>query len=286
MKKVLLFGATGNLGIEIARCANQHGYDLTTVIRNKGKAGQLTNITNKCIVADITDPNALINICNGFDIIISSLGKSVSPGDNSKPSFKDIDLIANTYILKEAIKSQVKKFVYVSAFHAEKYLHLEYFRAHHEFAERLKASGLNYFIIKPPALFSGFLDMMDMAKKGRLFNIGNGAKKTNPICEVDAANECISSINSYNVTKEIGGKKIYTRRQLNEIIQHQVCATKKVKNIPMWIFKLSLPVLKIFKKNMYDKFAFFSAVMQEDTVAPQVGTMKFEDYICLKNKNL
>lgn len=36
---------------------------------------------------------------------------------------------------------------------------------------------------------------------------------------------------------------------------------------------------------MHDKFAFFSAVIQEDTIAPQVGEMKFEDYIQLKNKN-
>jgi uncharacterized protein YbjT (DUF2867 family) len=285
MTKLLLFGATGNLGKEIAKVAKQRGYDLTVVVRNKDKAEQLTSITNKFIVADITDPSALTDICNGFDIVISALGKSVSPNDNSKPSFNDIDLIANSNILDEAKKNSVKKFVYVSAFHSEKYLHLEYFRVHHEFAERLKTSGINYSIIKPPAIFSGFLDMIDMAKKGKLFNIGKGDKKTNPVYEVDLANECVDSIKDENVTKEIGGKTIYTRRQLNEIIQKEVCSTKRIKNIPLWFFKFSLPMLKVFKKNMYDKFAFFMAVMQADTIAPQVGEMKFEDYIKLKNKN-
>ena len=285
MTKLLLFGATGNLGKEIAKVTKQRGYDLTIVVRNKDKAEQLINITNNFIVADITDPSALTDICNGFDIVISTLGKSVSPNDNSKPSFNDIDLIANSNILDEAKKSSVKKFIYVSAFHSEKYLHLEYFRVHHEFAERLKTSGINYSIIKPPAIFSGFLDMIDMAKKGQLFNIGKGDKKTNPVYEVDLANECIDSIKDENVTKEIGGKTIYTRRQLNEIIQKEVCSTKRTKNIPLWLFKFSLPMLKVFKKNMYDKFAFFTAVMQEDTIAPQVGETKFEDYIKLKNKN-
>lgn len=285
MIKLLLFGATGNLGKAIAKVAKQQGYDLTVVVRNKNKAEQFASITDKFIVADIADPSTLTGICNGFDIVISALGKSVSLNDNSKQSFNDIDLIANSNILDEAKKSGVKKFVYVSAFHSEKYLHLEYFRVHHEFAERLKTSGINYSIIKPPAIFSSFLDMIDLAKKGQLFNIGKGNKKTNPVYEVDLANECVSSIKNENVTKEIGGKTIYTRRQLNEIIQKEVCPAKKTKNIPLWIFKFLLPILKVFKKNMYDKFAFFTAVMQEDTIAPKVGEMKFEDYIKLKNKN-
>jgi uncharacterized protein YbjT (DUF2867 family) len=285
MKKVLLFGATGNLGKQIAKIAIMQAYDLTVVVRNKYKAEEMKSITNKFIIADVAVPGNLKNICNGFDIVISALGKSVSPNDDSKPSFNDIDLIANSNILLEAKKSGVTKFVYVSAFHSEKYLHLEYFRVHHEFEERLKASGINYSIIKPPAIFSSFLDMISMAKKGLLFTIGKGDKQTNPVYEVDLANVCVSSIEEDNVVKEIGGKTIYTRRQLNEIIQHEVCPGKKTKSVPLWLFKMSLPMLKLFKKNMYDKFAFFTAVMQADTIAPQVGQMNFEDYIKMKNTN-
>ncbi|MDB5280801.1 MAG: NAD-dependent epimerase/dehydratase [Ferruginibacter sp.] len=43
----------------------------------------------------------------------------------------------------------------------------------------------------------------------------------------------------------------------------------------LWLFKFLLPILKVFKRNMYDKFAFFTAVMQEDTIAPQVGELEF-----------
>jgi len=113
---------------------------LTVVVRNKKKAEQLANSTDKYIVADITDPTALINICENIDVVISALGKSVSPNDTSKPSFNDIDLVANTHILKEAKKSGVKKFVYISAFHSEKYQHLAYFSVHHEFFGTTKNS--------------------------------------------------------------------------------------------------------------------------------------------------
>jgi uncharacterized protein YbjT (DUF2867 family) len=283
MKKLLLFGATGNLGKEIAKEALIQGYDLTVVVRNASKAASIAFITSKHIVADITNQASLINICNGFDIVMSALGKSVSPKDTSKPSFNEIDFVANSYILKEARKSGIEKFVYVSAFHSEKYQDLAYFNALFQFEELLKSSGLDYSIIKPPAIFSGFLDMIEMAKKGQLVNIGMGDKKTNPIYEADLAKECVKAINSKNQTVELGGMTIYTRRQLYEIIQKEVKPTKSVKNMPLWLFKFTLPFMKIFSKNMYDKFAFFVAVVQVDTIAPLHGQMKFEEYIRLKN---
>lgn len=282
MKKLLLFGATGNLGKEIAKEAIHQGYDLTAVVRNQQKAESLAGIVDKYIVADVTNPESLKNICKDFDIIISAIGKSVSPNEHSKPSFHDVDLVANTYILQEAIKSGVKKFIYISAFHSEKYLHLEYFRVHHEFSERLKSSGLNYSIIKPPAIFSGFLDMIAMAKKGQLINIGKGDKKTNPIYEGDLAKACIGAIHTNNETVEIGGKAVYSRKELYHIIQKEVNPQKSIKNIPIGLFKFSLPFLKIISRNMYDKFAFFTAVIEEDTIAPQVGQMEFSEYIKLK----
>jgi uncharacterized protein YbjT (DUF2867 family) len=279
MNKVLVFGSTGNLGRSISKELKDRGFDLTVVARNKNKAPQLSSITSNCIQADITDPGSLAGICKGFDTVISSLGKSVSLNDKSKPGFTAIDLDANSAILEEAIKSGVKKFVYVSAFHAEQYLHLTYFRVHHEFAEKLKHSGLNYSIIKPPAIFSAFVDLIPMARKGQLVTIGKGDKRTNPIYEGDLAKVCVDSIALDNSVIEAGGKNVYTRSQLNEIIQRTVCPEKKIRNIPAGLLRVSLPLMRIFNKNTFDKFAFFFEVMQHDTIAPKVGEMRFEDYI-------
>lgn len=279
MKKVILFGATGNLGKAIAAELVNRGYDLTVVVRSEAKAKSLSHLTRNYIIADVCNPNTLNGICEGQEIVVSALGKSVSPKDKSKPSFRQVDLNANTDILEEAKKSDVKKFVYVSAFQAEKMLHLEYFKVHHEFAERLKLSGIDFSIIKPPAIFCAFLDIIEMAKNGKVINLGSGEYKTNPIYEGDLAKICVDSIEQTNVTIEAGGKNVYTRRQLNEIVQNQVDKSKKIRTVPIGVFKVALPVIKLFNKNSYDKFAFFAEVMQHDTIAPQIGTTSFEEYI-------
>ena len=157
---------------------------------------------------------------------------------------------------------------------------------HHEFAEKLKQSGINYSIIKPAAIFSAFVDLMEMARKGQLTTLGNGDKQTNPIYEGDLAKVCVNAIGENNATIEAGGKYTYTRKQLNDIIQKEVNPKKKVMSIPAGLTRLALPLIRIFNKNMYDKFVFFLEVTQHDTLAPPIGEMKFEDYVKVKNRQL
>jgi len=280
--KILLFGATGNLGKEIAKEIVKRGFDLTVVVRNEAKAKSLSNITTKFIIADVCNKSTLEHIFDNQEIVISALGKSVSPNDKSKPTFEDIDYKANENILNLAKKADIKKFVYISAFHSEKYLHLEYFKVHHDFSELLKNSGIDYSIIKPPAIFSAYIDMIEMAKKGQLINIGLGDKKTNPIFEGDLAKIAVESINQHHFIIEAGGQTIYTRKQLNEIVQQATNPSKSMKNVPIMVFKFLLPIIKIFNKNTYDKFAFFIEVLQNDTIAPQLGKMTFEEYIKMR----
>jgi uncharacterized protein YbjT (DUF2867 family) len=282
MKKVILFGATGNLGREIAKELLSRGYDLTVVARNEAKAKALLGPAPHFLVADVCDPATLAQVLNHQEIVVSALGKSVSPNDRAKPTFEQVDYAGNVNILNEAVKARVKKFVYVSALHAEKYLHLTYFKVHHDFAELLKQSGIDYSIIKPPAIFSAFIDMIEMAKKGQLVHMGKGDKKTNPIFEGDLAKITVDSIQLPNGTIEAGGRAIYTRRQLNEIVQGRVDGRRKIRTVPAGLFRAMLPLLKLVDKNLYDKFAFFAEVMQHDTLAPQVGPTRFEDYLEMK----
>ena len=282
MKKVLLFGASGNLGQAIAKELITQGYEVVIVVRRKERAALLASIAPNFIVADVLNPASLKGISQGYDVVISALGKSVSPNDQSKASFYEVDFVGNLNILQEAQRCAVPKFVYVSAFHAEKYLHLDYFRVHHEFAERLKTSGLDYAIIKPPAIFSAFKDLMEMARKGQLIHIGAGDKKTNPIFEGDLAKICVDAIHERQAVIEAGGKRVYTRKELNEIMQQIVNPAFNIRTVPLFVFNLMLPLLKVFNKNMYDKFAFFVTVSQTDTIAPLVGEMSFEDYVSLQ----
>jgi len=206
------------------------------------------------------------------------------PMDRSRESFYQVDLLGNTNILHEALRSGVRKFVYVSAFHSERYQHLEYFRVHHLFSELLQKSSLDYSIIKPNAIFSAFQDMITMAAKGQLVNLGRGDKKTNPIYEGDLARICVDSIDLSNSVIEAGGLNIYTRKQLLEVVQQEVAPHQRVRNLPGFLFSLLLPIIRMIDINTYHKIAFFREVMSHDTIAPRIGEFSLEAYIRLKKQ--
>jgi uncharacterized protein YbjT (DUF2867 family) len=286
MNKVILFGASGNLGKEIAKKLVGKGFELILAVRSKEKGESLSGICPNYLIVDINNSESIKVAISNQDIIISALGKSVSPNDKSKATFREVDYQGNMNILVEVQKSLIKKFIYVSAFQAEKYPQLEYFKVHQDFSEKLIQSGLNYSIIKPPAIFCAFLDMIEMARKGQLISIGKGEKKTNPIYEGDLAEIIVESVQTRNTIIEAGGKYTYTRLQLLEIIQQEVNKSKKIRVIPFFMFNMLLFLMKFFDKNGYDKFAFFSEVMKHDTLAPEKGSYSFEEYIKEQVMNL
>ncbi|MGC4036224.1 MAG: SDR family oxidoreductase [Chitinophagaceae bacterium] len=279
MQKVLLFGGTGQLGRKVADELINQQYDVTAVVRNEQRKFILQGKIKNLLIANVTKPEELHGICKGFDVIVSTLGKSVSPNDKSKSTFQEIDYEANATILQDAINEKIKKFVYVSAFHAEKYPHLTYFSVHHDFSEKVKASGIDYTIVKPTAIFTAFIDLIEMAEKGRLMTIGSGKKLTNPIDATDLARIIVDGIKMKNAIIEAGGKTNYSRQQINELIQQSVNPKKKVRKVPLFMIRSFLPALKILNRNLFDKFAFFTAVMQSDTIAPAIGTTTLEQWL-------
>ena len=278
MAKILLFGGTGHIGRAIAQALCERGHQVTAVVRREQTARPLLKSVAHFITAEVTQPQTLKGICQGYDVVVSALGKSVSPNDWSKPSFEDVDLQANLNIIKEAVESGVGQFMYISAFYSEHFRHLTYFRVHDDFSRMLQNSGLRYAIVQPPAVMSSFLDLADMARRGWLVTIGPGSNRTNPISEGDLAIVCADLIGQPNTIVSAGGQHVYTRHEINEIIQRLSAPKRKVHRVPAWLLRAALPFWKIVNRNMYDKLAFFNEVIHHDLLAPKVGATGLEDY--------
>jgi uncharacterized protein YbjT (DUF2867 family) len=279
MPSFLLAGATGHLGRAIAAELSIRNLPFTALVRSPERAKLLSQFTGSFRYAEASDTKSYKGVCEGQEIVISALGKSVSPNDRSKPSFMQVDRDANSALIDDAVAHSVQKFIYVSAFHADQYPDLNYFRVHHDIEEKLKSSGLDWIIVRPPALFSAFTDLIGMARKGRLVNIGPGDKKTNPIDERDLAGFILDNIVLSKAILDAGGKEILTRRGINELIQTMAAPARKLRSIPVRLVKCTLPLISILSQNAYDKFAFFTEVLQHDLITKEVGERTLRDYL-------
>jgi uncharacterized protein YbjT (DUF2867 family) len=282
MKKILLAGATGHLGKHIFRELKLKGFDVRVLARSPKKAKSLFPDPEEAVLADATNPRSLEGCCEGVEVVISALGKSVSLRHQGKGTFHDIDYKANLNLLKEAKQAGVKQFIYISAFGADKFTGLAYFKAHADFEKALKQSGLSYTILQPVALFSAFEEMMSMARRGRFGQLDIGDKLVNPIYDGDVAKIAVASIGQPSQTNPLGGPCTYTRQELTNMVCEAAGYTGRPPEIPFEYVDTLLPFVRLLSRGLFDKLAFMVAVSKVDCVAPAVGELTLEEYFELE----
>ena len=281
MKKVLLAGATGYLGSYIAKELQKKAFVTRVIVRNtkslKDKDLQLSEV----VKAELTRPDTIKGCCNNIDVVISTVGIT---RQKDGLTYMDVDYQANMNLLQEARISGVQKFIYVSVLNGDNLRYLKICDAKERFVEKLKASGLDYCIIRPNGFFSDMVDFFKMAKKGRVYLFDKGELKTNPIHGKDLATVCVDAI--YNVDKEIlvGGPETLTHQEIALSAFDVLGREPKITYVPEWIRAFILKLLKIFTgSKIYGPIEFFMTVMAIDMVAPEYGKYTLKEYFSILN---
>ncbi len=281
VKKVLLAGVTGYLGSYIAKALYERGFSTRAIARNTASLKDNNILFSEIKEAELTKPNTIDGCCNQIEVVISTVGIT---RQKDGLTYMDVDYQANLNLLREAQKSGVHKFIYVSVLNGERLRHLKICDAKERFVEQLKGSGLDYCIIRPNGFFSDITEFYNMAKKGRIYLFGNGELKTNPIHGEDLATVCVDAI--YNVDKEIsvGGPETLTHQEIALSAFDALGSEPKITYVPEWIRVFILKLLKIFTgSQIYGPIEFFMTVMAIDMVAPEYGKFTLKEYFSKLN---
>lgn len=282
MNNVLLAGATGYLGKYIAKELKSQGYFTSVIVRNKKRFEDLSIKVDNINIAEVTKPNEMKNCFSNIDVVISTVGIT---RQNDKLTYMDVDYQANKNLLELAKANKVKKFIYVSVLKGDELRHIEICKAKEKFVDELKASGMDYCIIRPSGFFSDMTEFYNMAKKGKIYLFGNGQYKSNPIHGADLAEVCVKAINTTNKVTEVGGPEILTQEEIAQIAFDALGTKSKIVFIPDWIRKVSLKLGKLFlNKYKFGPFQFFMNVMAMDLTAEQHGENNLYNYYKSLNK--
>jgi len=231
----------------------------------------------------LTKLESIVGCCDGIDTVISTVGITKQ---KDGLTYLDVDYKANMNLLMEAIKSGVKKVIYVSVLKGKELRNLKICDAKEKFVDELKSSVLKYCIIRPNGFYSDISEFFNMAKKGRVYLFGDGNYKLNPIHGIDLAKVCVDSIDMDVNEIEIGGPQILTQNQIAEIAFSSLNKKPKITHIPNWVRKLVLFLVKSFTSvKTFGPIEFFLTVMAMDFIAPKFGNHLLEDYFNeLKNE--
>jgi uncharacterized protein YbjT (DUF2867 family) len=224
-------------------------------------------------IGEATKPETLRGLCDSIDVVFSSIGIT---RQRDKVSFMEVDYGGNRNLLELAIKGAVRKFFFVSVFKADIIKNLA--AAREMFVKDLKESGLDYTIIRPTGYFSDMSENLKMAKSGRVYLLGDGHHKINPIHGADLAKVCVDAVESRHHEISVGGPQTYSHEEIAGLAFSILGKSKRTTGIPMWMVNLAVKMIRPFSKHYYTLAAFFTTVMQNDFEAPKTGTHSLKEY--------
>jgi uncharacterized protein YbjT (DUF2867 family) len=275
MQRALVAGATGYLGGFVAQEFEARGFFVRALARSSEKLDHIRESLDDIVEAEITRPETLEHICDGIDVVFSSIGIT---RQKDGLTFRDVDYQGNKNLLDVALRAGVKKFIYVSVFDGPNLLHLDIVKAHEDFVDELKASGIDYAVLRPTGYFSDMGEFLEMAKKGRVYLIGRGNNRGNPIHGADLAVACVDAVEGEETEIDVGGPEVLTYRAIAELAFQSLGKPARITVVPVLVMGLVVGLTKIFDKHQGELLAFFTTAMTSDVVAPAVGVRRLKDH--------
>lgn len=282
-KTVLVAGATGYLGKYVVRAFKNRGYRVRALTRDASRlaapgpftAPGVDEFVDETFVGEVMQPDSLAGLMDGIDLVFSSIAIS---RQRDGLTFEEVDHQANRRLIEMAKAAGVEKFVYVSLWGHEEIAHLEIVRAHEKVVAALADSGLPHTIVRPSGYFSDMGVLLDMAKRGRSFLVGEGTNRFNPIHGADLAEVCVDAMESDRAEIGAGGPDVFTQREAAELAFDVIGKPPKVTILPMWLMRGGVRFIGMLNQQFGDLFEFIVTAGEIDGVAPTVGTTTLRAY--------
>ena len=276
MKKVLVAGATGYLGRNVVKALKDRGYWVRALGRSKAKLDPIKEFADELFIGEVTDPGSLIGLCDGIDIVFSSVGIT---RQKDGLTYQDVDYQANRNLLTIAEGSGVSKFVYVHVLNADKLNHVAMVQAKQAFVEDFKRSSLDHTVICPTGFFSDMEEFLSMARSGRVYLFGDGSNRINPIHGADLAEVCADALESAESQIDVGGPEVFTYQEIAELAFDVLEKREKITCMPKYLVSAVVGALRwLAPAKVYGPVQFMASVMTMDVIGQPHGQRRLADH--------
>jgi uncharacterized protein YbjT (DUF2867 family) len=283
-RRVLIAGATGYIGKFVVKAFKEQGYYVRVLTRNEGRlhetgpftAPALTkNDYDDVFMGEITKPETLVGSMDGIDLVFSCVGIS---RQRDGLTFEQVDYQCNKNLIDLAEAAGVKRFTYVSMQGAENIMQLAITQAHEKVVSALEKSSLEYRIVRPCGYFSDMGVLYDMAKRGRVYLVGEGTNRMSPIHGRDLARVCVETSEGDELEVEAGGPDILTQREAAELAFDVAGNPSKITVIPMWLARGLVKFIALLSTQFGDLAEFIVTAGEIDGVGQPRGTITLRSY--------
>ncbi len=232
---ILVAGASGRLGKAVAERLLQERIPFRAACRNLAKAKWLAEQGVDVVPLDLESGTGVAQAVAGATGVLSCTHGLLG---RSRHSIERVDVLGNARLIDASAAAGVKRFVFMSSLGAAPDHPSELWKAKARTEQHLKASGLEYVILRPSAFMDLYAhDLIGAAvMRGKtVFLLGGGNTRRNMIAVADVADAAVKALVSDDLvgeTIEIGAPGNPTEREVAQLYASLSGTRIKVRSLP------------------------------------------------------
>jgi len=314
--KILIVGATGQLGYAILQKLRTTPHRLTAMYRDPSHPAVIDSIDDvNWVHGDLLDTEQMKEIVRGHDVIIST-ANAASPA-NKKDTIQKVDTQGVQHLIDRALEAGVGHFIYTSVNpYPPNSIKIPLSIAKMATESHLIDSGLDYTIIRPATFMDVYFPFFgsDLPLRGNLINtierpfefsnnffkkirhdidkknqfniIGNGGQKHSYISIDNVADFHVKAIDHPSARRKIltiGGPEPLSPLEIKEIFESLLGKSLTIKSTPPFIIKGLSKVLGIFNPPAGNIMALNYASAQHDCIIRNANQIAQEFQVTLQS---
>uniref|UniRef100_B8HN78 NmrA family protein n=1 Tax=Cyanothece sp. (strain PCC 7425 / ATCC 29141) TaxID=395961 RepID=B8HN78_CYAP4 len=272
---LLIVGATGTLGRQIARRALDQGHEVHCLVRNPRNAPFLKEWGANLIPGDLCDPTSLAEALTGMTAVIDAATTRAT----DSLSIKQVDWQGKVNLIQAAQSSGIEHFVFFSIMDAHKYPDVPLMEIKKCTEGFLAESGLNYTILRPCGFYQGLIGQyaIPILERQSVWVMGEAS----PIAYMDTqdiarfAVEAIARAEVRNQSFDLAGPKAWGPYEIIRLCERLSDREAKVSRMPVGLLRNVRRLASWFEWgwNVADRLAFTEVIASGTPLdAPMAAT--------------
>ena len=255
---LLIVGATGTLGRQVARRAIDEGYKVRCLVRSSKKAAFLKEWGAELVPGNLRYPESLAEALSGVTQVIDA--STSRPTDSL--SIKQVDWDGKVALIQAAKTAGVERFIFFSILDADKYPEVPLMEIKRCTELFLAESGLNYTILRLAGFMQGLISQygIPILEAQPVWVTGNSS----PIAYMDTQDIAKFAIRALSVPETenqafpVVGTRAWSAEEIINLCERLSGKDARVTRMPINLLRTVRGLMRFFQWgwNVADRLAF------------------------------
>ncbi|MEH2406344.1 MAG: SDR family oxidoreductase [Nostoc sp.] len=255
---LLIVGATGTLGRQVARRAIDEGYKVRCLVRSSKKAAFLKEWGAELVPGNLRYPESLAEALEGVTQVIDA--STSRPTDSL--SIKQVDWDGKVALIQAAKAAGVERFIFFSILDADKYPEVPLMEIKRCTELFLAESGLNYTILRLAGFMQGLISQygIPILEAQPVWVTGNSS----PIAYMDTQDIAKFAIRALSVPETenqafpVVGTRAWSAEEIINLCERLSGKDARVTRMPINLLRTVRGLMRFFQWgwNVADRLAF------------------------------